>query len=337
MLKHIILLLILTIAMWSEVWSTPPKIPTIEPFLDAHNPTHYHQIVSSSVIPDLFQGCLLVDSGVPKHRASSPEMIYLNQIYLKPSPHSDFGLSYNLIVAITINCDTIMGISELSEIWRNYTERITKFENIPYIKRFLQVERPEKLNCDGSHIHTKGDGFNKMHFNLNSESFSLLLLKQRELIQDISLFLPKLDSLAWFSEFQSKIDIGRVHIDYDKLRISQSQNSPTVPNNILLHISKSRLLEINLSSNYTWENFPMVRYALQTVENRLVGDTLGLCEIKSGLGHVYFKLKRSSHTNEWHTRVAIHCQESPKRRAVCFRIKPDSTVDRFRVCYQSGN
>jgi len=332
MRKQIPILITLIFLSLGGVWSKQPRMPRL---LDAGNPSHYHQLVGASIIPELFKGCLLLDSGAPKYLESKPERIYLRQAYIVPYYFSHYEVSYRMNVAITIDSDTIMGITELSATWGNYTQRIAKFENNPVVKKFLQVVKPSAMNFNGTQFYSDGSTLSRAGFNIDTGNFYFLLFKHSELIQSINVFLPKLDSLAWFREFQSKCGIGRLYLENDKLRISQSRDCPTCINNVLFHYSTSRFLEINVGTNQSWEHFPMVQFVLQAVEDRLVGNTLESCKVGSGRNHVYLELDRYIADDNWYVRVAINCRESPKHRDLCFRIKADSTIDRFRVCFQS--
>lgn len=324
MRKRIPMLVMLLFVLWSEGWLSQPKMPRI---LDADDPEHYQQLVSASIIPKLFQGCLLLDSGVPSYTETNPDRIFFRQTYILPFYFSNFEVSYRMDVMIIIVGDTIVDTSKLRETWENYKQQISKFEKNPAVIKFLQVVKPSVMKYDGAKFFSEGNTLSRAGFNIESGDWYFLLFKHDELIQHIGLYLPALDSLAWFSEFYSKLGIGRLYFGNGKLEISQSQMCPVCSSNVLYHYSKARLMKINLSTDQSWEHFAAVRYALQVVENQIAGDTLRPCYTGTGYKKVFIRLTRHFYDDYWQANVAIKCRESPKLKTVSVRFLADRAID----------
>jgi len=324
MQKQIPILILLILLSWARVWSTQPKRPRL---LDAGNPSHYHQLVDASIIPELFKGCLLLDSGEPKYFESNPERIYLRRIYIVPFYLSHLEISYRMNVSITFDRDTIVGISELYETWGNYTQRIAEYENNPAVKKFLQVVNPSVINFNGTKFYSDGSTLSRAGFNIDSGKFYFLLFKHDELIKYINLYLPTSDSLAWIGEFQSKLGIGRLYFENGKLSISQSRICPVCSSNVLYNYSNSYMMKVNLSTDQTWEHFPEVRHALQVVENQIATNTLKPCKTEPGYKLVFIRMTHYFPDDIWRAKVAIKCRGSSIPKEVSIRFQADSTID----------
>ncbi len=335
MIRLIVILVILTLVSAVEGWSTQP---TFESPLKVDNPSHYQTLVSTSSVPKLFAGCSLAEPGDPEYWRGRPERVFFRQVYLTPSDLSEFGLPYHLHVEIEVDHDTIVASSRFKEQWADYAKCISRFERHSAVRRYLEVVRPRDLTFNGKQFYTDAFRENRMSFHLDSASFYFLQFTHQELVSSVCLFLPELDSMAWFHKFRAEVGVGSVWLENDKVTISQSQDCATCISNVTFLHSNSRLLSLELSADQSWVAFPQVGYARRIVEKHLGGDSLRMCAVGSGNGHAYFLLKRDFVWRDfvgdtWHVRVAIRCQERPRHRDVCFRILPDSSIDRFRVCF----
>lgn len=337
MIRLIVTVMVLMLVPTGEGWSSQP---TVEPLFDVEDPSHYHEIVSTSAIPGLLASCTLADPGKPKYMKGKPERIFFRQVYLTSASHSEFGVRYRLQVKVEVNHDTISGLGQLEKLWADYKKNIAIYENHPAVRRFLKIMEPNEMNFNGAQFY--GDKFseNQISFHLDSASFYFLFFRKPELIQSVAQFIPSLDSMNWFQEFRDEVGIGSVQLKNGKVTISQDQRCPTCLNHVTFLESNSRLVSFALSANQSWKEFPMVSFAREVVQARLEGDSLGSCTIGSGNSHAYLMLSHNVIWREriediWRVRVALQCQPRIHWRDVCFRILPDSTIDRFRVCYDN--
>lgn len=332
MRKRILILLVATLSSWVEGWTTTP---TIEMPTEVENSAPYYHLVQLSPIPGLFSDCELAESEIPKYWAGTPERVSFKQIYLTPSHLSEFGVRYRLSVRITIDCDTILGFAQLNDRWADYKARIAWFESRLAVHRLLQVVRPVEINYDHTRFYSDGRTRSRFSYDTESSSFTYLLFRDPELIQSRDLFLPILDSLPWVKELVSKGGIGIIRLVNGKVTIGRDAECPSCDVNAVFDVVSSRLMSFDLSENQSWENFPMIKYVRQVVEGRLVGDSLASCKIGTGHGHTYIMLDRGFVDETWTVQVAIRCQERPNLRDVCFRVLPDSSVERFHVCWNN--
>jgi hypothetical protein len=242
-----------------------------------------------------------------------------------------YGIRYRMKVRITFYHDTLNGLPLINETWVDIKNNISRFENQTAVQTFLSVVKPEELNFSGSHVYSERIGPSRMGFQIESASFHFLHLKQQETIKHIREFLPKLKSSEWLNEFETKIGIGELYFSKDAVRFCEDASRLNLSNNVVYDYYKQQFISISLSDTISWVAFPMVNYAQEVVEKRLVSDSLACCSIGSLHRHTVFNLTTIPSLRTWQVRIILTCQKQTRPRTANFRILPDSTIDQFSI------